>query len=225
MEMTKFSIIVGIFFTFVSCSNTPELETGEIKTLKFLKNLVDQPQNQNVFIDARKLLNRKQIDNFDIPILFVELQSGQNGTLTPYPGKGVGQTWLGADGATVTLDNGVLKASRGMGDDLMGATSSMPSWSTLGSQHLTYTREMSYLNGSNKIDTYTFSCQTRKNNKRESLNIWGTTFSVLKYEEECNNNGSILKNTYYLDESGLVRKSRQYHSKTLGHIIIERLDR
>ena len=118
--MTKFSIIVGIFFTFVSCSNTPELETGEIKTLKLLKNLVDQPQNQNVFIDARKLLNRKQIDNFDIPILFVELQSGQNGTLTPYPGKGVGQH-VSVDGATVMLDKS--RRPRGMGDDLMGAIS------------------------------------------------------------------------------------------------------
>ena len=37
--------------------------------------------------------------------------------LTPIPGQGVGQTWLGADGATITLDKGVLKASRGMGND------------------------------------------------------------------------------------------------------------
>ena len=37
---------------------------------------------------------------------------GQNGTLTPYPGKGIGQTWLGADGATITMEQGVLKASK-----------------------------------------------------------------------------------------------------------------
>ena len=82
-------------------------------------------------IDARNLINRKQIDAANIPVLFVELASGQNGTLTPYPGQGVGQTWLGADGATITLERGILKASRGMGDDLMGSSSSMPPWSKI----------------------------------------------------------------------------------------------
>ena len=41
-------------------------------------------------------------------ILFVELASGKTG-LDPLSGQGVGQTWLGADGATVTLDRGVRK--------------------------------------------------------------------------------------------------------------------
>ena len=81
-----------------------------------------------MFVDARNLLSREQIDAAKIPVLFVELESGQNGTLTPYPGHGLGQTWLGADGATITLERGILKASRGMGDDLMGSSSSMPSW-------------------------------------------------------------------------------------------------
>ena len=30
-----------------------------------------------------------------------------------YPGQGVGQTWLGADGATITLEQGILTASEG----------------------------------------------------------------------------------------------------------------
>ena len=99
-----------------SCSNTPELETGEIKTFQLLKNAVENLDNQKVFIDSRKLLSRKQIDAAKIPVLFVELESKQNGTLTLYPGQGISQTWLGADGATVTLEKGILKATRGMGN-------------------------------------------------------------------------------------------------------------
>ena len=34
-------------------------------------------------MDARNLINREQIDAANIPVLFVELASGQNGTLTP----------------------------------------------------------------------------------------------------------------------------------------------
>ena len=40
-----------------------------------------------------------------------------------YPGQGVGETWLGADGATINLDKGILKATGGMKGDLMGADS------------------------------------------------------------------------------------------------------
>ena len=114
-----------------SCSNTPELETGEIKTFQLLQNAFENIDDKKIFIDSRKLLSRKQIDAAKIPILFVELESKQNGTLTPYPGQGIGQTWLGADGATVTLEKGILKATRGMGNDIMGAHSSMPVWSKI----------------------------------------------------------------------------------------------
>ena len=129
--MNRFLIISVLISILTSCSNTPELETGEIKTLALLKQAFQQSNQPKQFIDARLLLNREQIDEAKVPVLFVELPSGQNGTLTPYPGRGVGQTWLGADGATLTLQMGVLKASRGMGDDLMGSTSSMPPWSKI----------------------------------------------------------------------------------------------
>ena len=104
-----FYVLLTFFFVLASCSNTPELETGEIKTLQLLKNATKQANSPKIFVDARDLLSRRQIDLAAIPILFVELQSGQNGTLTPYPGNGVGQTWLGADGATVTLERAFLK--------------------------------------------------------------------------------------------------------------------
>ena len=128
MEINKFITSLAFIVILASCSNAPETETGEIRTLELLKEALDSSNKQRQFIDARNLINRKQIDAANIPVLFVELASGQNGTLTPYPGQGVGLTWLGADDATVTLEKGILKASRGMGDDLMGASSSMPPW-------------------------------------------------------------------------------------------------
>ena len=102
--------------------NSPEIETGEIKTVQVLKEALSNRQSQDIFIDARKLLTREQIDAAGIPVLYVELETGQNGTLTPYPNEGIGKTWLGADGATLTLDYGRIKASRGLGDDLMEAS-------------------------------------------------------------------------------------------------------
>ena len=212
-------------FILASCSNTPELETGEIKTVQLLKNVTEQLNNPKIFVDARHLLSRDQVDAFSIPILFVELETGQNGTLTPYPGQGVGQTWLGADGATVTLEQGILKASRGMGNDLMGATSQIPLWSKISKNSSAYSREIIYLTGNNKTHSLLLECSVKKYNKKETAKIWDVSFDVTRFEENCYHNGKAIKNTYYVDRRGIVRKSFQFHSETLGYITTKRLDR
>lgn len=209
----------------VACSNSTELETGEIQTLKLIKEAFDSSKGSKQFIDARNLINRAQIDAANIPVLFVELASGQNGTLTPYPGQGVGQTWLGADGATITLENGILKASRGMGNDLMGSSSSLPTWSKINKKPETYSRKLSHISGNNKISRRFFKCDIKKTGSGELIKIWDINFKVDKFEEQCFSSSLAFRNFYYLDSQGVVRRSFQYHSETFGSILIERLDR
>ena len=91
MEMRKGFLNLVLILTLTSCSNTKDMETGEIETLKMFKQAFDKLENPKVFVDARNLLSRQQVDAANIPVLFVELASGQNGTLVPYPGQGVGQ--------------------------------------------------------------------------------------------------------------------------------------
>ena len=223
--MNKFLTGLSFILILASCSNAPETETGEIRTLQLLKKAFDQSNKPRGYIDARNLINREQIDAANIPVLFVELASGQNGTLTPYPGQGVGQTWLGADGATVTLEKGILKASRGMGDDLMGSSSSMPNWSKINKKTETYTRELAHISGNNKISKRVFTCDVEKTNSQEQIEIWDMNFKVAKFEENCSDSSFTFKNIYHVDSQGIVRKSSQYHSDTIGYILTERLDR
>ena len=223
--MKRFIISLAFIFILASCSNTPEMETGEIRTLQLLKKAFDSSNKPKRFIDARNLISRDQIDAINSPILFVELASGQNGTLTPYPGQGVGQTWLGADGATITLEKGVLKASRGMGDDLMGSFSYMPPWSKINKKTEPYSRELAHITGNNKISKRILSCNIDKTSSEEKIEIWDINFEVVNFEEQCFNNSLTIKNNYQVDARGIVRRSLQYHSDTLGYITIERLDR
>ena len=223
--MNKFLTSLALILILASCSNAPETETGEIRTLKLLKKAFDSSNKSKQFMDARNLINREQIDAANIPVLFVELNSGQNGTLTPYPGQGDGQTWLGADGATVTLEKGVLKASRGMGDDLMGSSSSMPSWSNINKKTGPYSRKLNHITGNNKISRRVFNCNIEKTSSTELIKIWDINFKVAKFEESCSNGSLTFKNIYHVDTQGIVRRSLQYHSDTLGSITIERLDR
>ena len=216
-------IVLFIFLT--ACSNTPDFETGEIKTLQLLKNVFSQSSKSKTFINARDLLSRKQIDDANTAVIFVELETGQNGTLTPYPGLGDGQTWLGADGAFITLDQGILKASRGMGTDLMGSSSTFPLWKNISSTETVYSRDLSYIDGKNKIYRLILECKIKKNKTQENLEIWGVVFLVSKYEENCRHSDGTITNIYYLDTREIVRKSLQYHSEEIGYLITERLDR
>ena len=225
MEIKTFLINFALILTLTSCTNTPERETGEIKTLQLLKQAFEQRNKSKIFIDSRTLLSREKIDAINTPMLFVELKSGQNGTLTPYPGQGIGQTWLAADGATITLERGILKASRGMGDDLMGSSSSMPAWSKIGNSTKTYKRELIYTSGNNKILKHSFECSIEKNNRRQVIELWGVNFSVTKFKEHCSNDEYKLTNIYYVDDQKIVRRASQYHSETIGYILTERLDR
>ena len=159
--MKKSILYISLLVISTSCSNSYDLETGEITALQLLETTMSQINNKNTYLDARDLINRRQIDAAGIPVLFVELETGQNGTLTPYPGEGVGQTWLGADGATITLDNGVLIASRGMGEDVMGATTQLPAWAEI-STSASYKRQFGYLSGNNQSYLRSVSCQIKK---------------------------------------------------------------
>lgn len=225
MEVIRFLSILVALVGAVSCSNNPELETGEIKTFQVFQKALSQPKKPEVFVDARQLLPRKKVDEFQAPVLYVKLETGQNGTLTLYPGQGVGQTWLGADGATITFDQGVLKASRGMGDDLMGSSSFMPLWTKIKDHETAYIRELNYLTGNNKTSSLLLNCKMKKSEKLEQVEIWDVKFLVRKFTEECFNDHKVVTNIYYLDNYNRVRKSLQYHGETVGYIQTERLDR
>lgn len=224
MEVRKFLVSTFLFLVISNCTNSPELETGEIKTIQLFKDILTRKDNPTTFIESKKILSRERIDAAGIPIIYVELDSGQNGTLTQYPGLGIGQTWLGADGATITLEKGRIKATRGMGDDVMGSTSEIPFWKDIDDAS-PYKRTVSYLSGNNKIHQKKYLCEIKKIGEKETIKVWGVAFLVEKYEEYCDFKKENIRNKYYLDIEKNVRRSRQYHSDTLGYIIIERLDR
>ena len=225
MEMKSFFASLTLILMLTSCSNAPEFQTGEIRTLQLLKQAFEPSTNPDVLIDARTLLSRKQIDAANTPVLFVELQSGQNGTLTPYPGQGVAQTWLGADGATITLERGILKASRGMGNDLIGSNFSLLPWSELSTKVTTYSRTVMHISGNNTISKRVFECSIKKYHGKKLIEIWGLEFRIKEFKENCSNNGFKIENIYYVDNQNIVRKSSQFHSETVGYIITERIDR
>ena len=210
--------------TLTACGNSIELESGERKVIKLIQDKLERPAGPAAYIDARKIVSREIIDGVAVPILFVEIDRGQNGTMTQYPGEGVGQTWLGVDGSTVTLAGGMLKATRGVGDDLMGSEISLQiNWKNPSAAH--YTRKLAYLREDNQTRVDEYECTLTDTKQYETIAVFDAKFRVRRIEESCRGDGIQFVNDYRVDASGLVRKSRQYHGEKIGYMTIERLDR
>lgn len=224
MEMMRILNFLLILCIVVACSNSPEKETGELRTIKLLQDALFKSSAKHTNFDTRVIVTRKFIDDAKVPILFVELPTGQNGTLTQYPGNGDGETWLGADGATITFRNGTLKASRGMGYDIMGSWSEYQTWEKLNFDK-TYKRKFSFLDGNNKIKIENFECNIVLISDQVKIKIFDVNFITRHYAEKCVGANYGFDNEYYVDIEQIVRRSRQYHSRSIGYIFTERLDR
>lgn len=223
--MSRLLFISFALLFICSCSSNYQQKTGEIKALNLILNNLSEGKKDKIFPDSKLMISRRQIDQSEIAVLYVELENGQNGTLTPYPSLGVGQTWLGADGITITLEQqGVLKASRGMDSDIIGGKTSMPNWQNITSSS-EYERQLFYLNGKNQLYSENFVCKMTKSNETTDLHIFEVSFKTVQFKEKCITGSRTVLNQFFVDNQGIVRKSIQYHSESVGFIMTERLDR
>ena len=218
MNLWKF-LVIAILLT-ASCEKGPSLDSPEIEAIKILKNSVQNHRRAKKFVDVRALVSPSKIKSSEIPLLYVELASGQNALLARYPDEGNGTTWLGADGSTVTFKNGVLKATRGMGYDLMGSINNMPRWNNIKNGQK-YKLTLAYLKGDNSIEKYEYTCSMEKSAKEEQINIFDELINTVEFKEKCKHGIKEINNKYYLNRNGSVVKSKVFHSDKVSYILTE----
>ena len=209
--------------TLTSCSNSPDLTKGEIEIIPLIRDAVQAQTAPENFVDARKLVTRDKIDASGMEVLFVELESGKNGTSIKYPGANIGEVWLGVDGTTLTFKNGHLIATRGLGEDMMSSEGTFPSFHLIAGS-TEYVKTQSWLSEDNQITSTIYSCTASVENAREKIIIFDKTFLVQRAIETCIDGDSKIGNEYFFERNGIVRRTRQFHSPALGYIFVERLD-
>lgn len=221
--MIRLLVLFLSLTTLTSCSNSPDLTKGEIEIIPLIRDAVQAQTAPENFVDARKLVTRDKIDASGMEVLFVELESGKNGTSIKYPGANIGEVWLGVDGTTLTFKNGHLIATRGLGEDMMSSEGAFPSFHLI-SGSTEYVKTQSWLSEDNQITSTIYSCTASVENAREKIIIFDKTFLVQRAIETCINGDSKIGNEYFFERNGIVRRSRQFHSPALGYIFVERLD-
>jgi hypothetical protein len=120
--------------------------------------------------------------------------------------RGTITEWASADGATITLDDGILISTSGLSDDLYSAEVE-PLQAAMSQGGGSYTRTFRYLDGERVIRSVEAACILRQSEE-------GSEFTELCREVD----GTFINRFRVLPNTLLILASRQWVSREVGYL-------
>lgn len=171
---------------------------------------------------AAPTVTRQELEAQGLETLQVTLESGNAIAIVVKVGENRGKlTWVTSEGIGITTENGMLIATRGLGQDLMAADTDEV-YRALQNRRGMAVRVHDYLNNLNRIDRRSFQCEISPAGSAQIV-IFGVQHATVKVDEVCTNPELEFTNSYWIDSSGTIWQSRQWISPDLGHLEIQRL--
>ncbi|WGW04488.1 YjbF family lipoprotein [Tropicibacter oceani] len=200
----------------VGCSSSSEtnlLSSG----LARLKAGKAEPQ------DLRKIVTRANVAAEGKPILLIELPDRKAQALATQLGNNGGvETWLSPDGVSVSLNRGIVVATRGLGGDLMTADIAEV-LAGLYNGAPRATRIHRYLDGEDTVQVAAFICDYTNRGGEPARTAVGD-IPAIRIDESCAGPDLTFENRYWIGQDGRVRKARQWIGPKVGFMVSERLD-
>ncbi|WP_170418541.1 YjbF family lipoprotein [Ruegeria atlantica] len=131
------------------------------------------------------------------------------------------QTWLTADGATITLEQGMLTSALGFGGGLSGSDVRQSADLVLGGGSGQVERFHSFLNGNDEIDLRAYKCRITQAGS-DTVVLRGTPVATAKRQEDCYGVADRFTNVYWVRNStGRIVQSSQWTGPFLGNMFIK----
>lgn len=165
-------------------------------------------------------MTRATLANIVTPVDLVTIEtSGAQGVIAKIgTNRGV-ETWSSVDNKTLSMRDGVIIATRGLGADLMSAD--VPQLMQLRSGQ-PFTRRHVILSGEDKPITSSYFCHPVQNGPK-SIVVVERSYPTQHVTEQCNGPDGGFSNDYWFDVGGKLRRSRQFVSENVGFVVIEHL--
>ena len=201
-----------------ACGNDPDASAmAEIGTIA---GRITQPRAAPV--DAKALLSPQVLAAADQPVMLAEIPARRAAaSLIVAATNGSHVTWVSGDGITLTLQGGLLTASRGLGHDLMSADVSQ-SLQLLAGNAGTAVRVHRYLDGENQITLRSFVCSASSAGA-ETVDLITRRVSARIVTEDCVSSGESFTNRYWIAGSGHIIRSEQWVGPETGMIRLLRV--
>lgn len=165
-------------------------------------------------------LTRQALEQVVTPVQLATIdQRGQQALLGELEANQDVVTWSTLDDVTVSFRNGVIVATRGLGNDLMAAAGP-----AVQGRSGTVNRVYTHLNGEDQPVRRTFACTVLPRGT-ETIEIIEIAYVTSRVSESCTSGDLTFQNDFWLSSDQKLRKSRQWISEDVGFLTIEDLRR
>lgn len=131
------------------------------------------------------------------------------------------QTWLTADGATITLERGMLTSAKGFGGGLASSDVRQSTALILTSRSGHAERFHSFLNGNDEIELHAYKCRIVPLGS-DTVLLGGTPVATQKQQEDCYGLARQFTNIYWVQTgTGRIVQSSQWTGDFLGNMFIK----
>jgi hypothetical protein len=140
------------------------------------------------------------------------LRQGQNGNTV---------TWISPGKVTMAFQDGVLVSTRGLGNDLMGVTVTGVT-EAIAAGGGTSQRRHSFLDSLDQIASSDLACSITNAGSEDVVLVNGPR-TLRRFVEACKGPRLVFDNTYWVDDSGTIIRSKQAISPAEGFMQVDQL--
>lgn len=216
-------IATALALSLSGCGN----EVDNTATLAYAKNLAPaalarmRGTNTQAATAPDLGLTRAAVEKVGQPLGIVTIASkNAEGLISKIGQNGGVETWSSSDQKTLSFRDGVLVATRGLGDDVMEAA--VPGLSQLATDGDVHNRRYVFLTGDVQPLNQYYTCYSRSAGN-ETLNIVERSYSTRHMTEECKGPDGTFTNDFWFGSGGKLRQSRQWAGSYVGFLLIKRL--
>ena len=197
-------------------SENPKPAIGErlpalLKELRLKKKAAAQPANPLAG------LTRAQLAGLPGPLLAAHLEDVDAwATLSPIADNRGTTTFVTPDSITVSLNGGLVVATRGLAGDLISSDSAAAIAAIGRKPGARYARAMSWLNGEDQTISLTYDCTLERGDSAR-VEIVERTYETRHWRETCKGGTGGFVNDYYFGQ-GVIWTSRQWLGPDAGYL-------
>ncbi|MGR3484798.1 MAG: YjbF family lipoprotein [Paracoccaceae bacterium] len=142
--------------------------------------------------------------------------------MAPVGTNGDKVTFLSDQAIGLTTQNGQIIATRGFGPDLMSATGGGLAAALSGSTD-SFTRTVERLTGGDQVEARSYDCAVT-GRAPDSVTTNSVTYATTRVDVTCQAaDGGGFVEQWWMDAGGLPRRSTQWVTTQLGHIVVDLL--
>lgn len=170
--------------------------------------------------DPREVLTREMIDTAPNDLLLFAPVSEELASVFAHKSRnGDLIAWVSDEDVSLTLQDGIVVATRGLGNDLMGADVGLVYRSVVSGRGRTV-RVHEYLNGEDQIIRSEYACNIAVL-RSETIEIFQRKHQTRVISETCTGDAGGFRNLYWIDAAGMIWQSRQWVSPRVGAVDIQ----